>query len=163
MISLYRTKIQLEPWPSSLILRAPTGGYHSFFAGDGGISISRDHQLVQVSLVRNNGASALAGSSLADMNHGAIDFEVDEHLVERGIQQIPLASTAELELGDLLGTSSCPLLREPVASVSQDDGSASAPTSSTPGENYMIVASPVVPPTAGSPPTPACPGPIVHQ
>ena len=44
--SLYRTKIKVEPLPSSLIF-GPTGGYH-LYAGDRGISLTRDHQ-VQVS------------------------------------------------------------------------------------------------------------------
>ena len=78
------------------------------------ISLTCDHQLVPVSLVRSNGAPALAGSYLADMLHGATDFSVDENLVESGLQQIPLVGTAELEPGDLLGTSPCPLLRVPV-------------------------------------------------
>ena len=34
----------------------PTGGYHRLYAGDTGISLTRDHQLVQVSLVRRNEA-----------------------------------------------------------------------------------------------------------
>ena len=88
----------------------PTGGYHLLYAGDQGISLTR----VPVSLVRSNGAPALAGSYLVDMLHGATDFSVDENLVESGLQQIPLVGTAELEPGDLLGTSPCPLLRVPV-------------------------------------------------
>ena len=96
---------------------ARTGCYHLLYAGDRGISFTRDHQLVQVSLVRSNGAPALAGSYFADMLHGATDFPVDDNLVENGLQQIPLAGIAEFEPGDLLGTSPCPVLRGPVASV----------------------------------------------
>ena len=40
---------------------APTGGYH-LYAGDRGISLTRDHQLVQVSLVRSYGAPAILWS-----------------------------------------------------------------------------------------------------
>ena len=63
--------------------------------------VCSDHQLVQVSLVRSNGAPALAGNYLVDMLHGATDFSVDENIVEDGLQQIPLAGTAELEPGYL--------------------------------------------------------------
>ena len=96
---------------------APTGGYNLRYVGNRGVSLSRDHQRVQVSLVRSNGAPALAVSYLVDMLHSSADFTVDEHLVENGLQQIPLVGTAELEPGDLLGTSSCPLLRVLVASI----------------------------------------------
>ena len=67
---------------------APTGGYHLRYAGNRGASLSRDDQLVQVSLVRRNGAPALAGSYLVDMLHSSADFTVNEHLVENGLQQI---------------------------------------------------------------------------
>ena len=58
------------------------------------------------------------------MLHSSADFTVDEHLDENGLQQMPLAGTAELEPGDLLGTSSCQLLRVPVASILHDDDNA---------------------------------------
>ena len=53
---------------------APTGGYHLLYAGDRGISLTRDHQLVQLSLVRSNGAPASASSYLVNMLHGATVF-----------------------------------------------------------------------------------------
>ena len=110
---------------------APTGGCH-LYAGDRGISLTRDHQLVPVSLVRSNGAPALAGSYLVDMIHGATDFSVDENLVENSLQQIQLAGAAKLETGDLLGTPPCPFLRVPVESLLSDDDSASASTLAPP-------------------------------
>ena len=102
---------------------APTGGYHLLDAGDRGISFTRDHQPVQVFLVRSNGARAVARSYLVDVLHGATDFSVDENLVENSLQQIPLAGRAELEPSDLLGISSSPLLRGPVESFLYDDDS----------------------------------------
>ena len=80
---------------------ARTGGYPRVYSGDRGIF----HQLVPVSLARSNGAPALTGRYLVDGLHGATDSSVDENLIETGLQQIPLANTAELEPGDLLGTS----------------------------------------------------------
>ena len=94
------------------------------------------------------------------MLHNSVDFVVDEHFV--GLQQIPLAGTAKLEPGDLLGTSSCPLLRVPVASISHNDDN--APT--TPGsldEPHMIFPGPVTPPPAGVLPAPTCSDPFVHH
>ena len=125
---------------------APKGGYHLLYASDRGVSLSCDHQLVQVSLVRISGSPALAGCYLVDKLRGPDNFSVDEHLVENGFQQIPLAGTAELEPGDLLGTSCCPLLRVPVASVLHQDDSASTWHLDTPDEPYMVVPSPVAPP-----------------
>ena len=115
--SLYLISIKVEPWPSSLIFRRQQAVITSFTRETRGISLSRDHHLVQVSLARSNGAPALAGSYLLDMLHGATDFPVYENLVENGLQKVPLAGTAELEPGDLLGASPCPLLRVPVTSV----------------------------------------------
>ena len=142
---------------------APTGGYHLLYAGDRGISLTRDHQLVPVSLVCSNGASALVGSYLVDMLHVATDFSVDENLVENGLQQIPLAGTAELEPGDLLGTSPCPLLRVPVESLLYDDHNASSSNPGAPDNSRTFVPGPVTPHTAGLSPTPACADPFVHH
>ena len=67
-------------------------------------------------------------------------FFVDEkNLVENGLQKIPLAGTADLlEPGDLLGTSPCPLLGVPVASVLYDDDSASASTLGVPDDPHHV-------------------------
>ena len=143
-------------------LSAPTGGFHLLHAGDRGIPLTRDHQLVQVSLVRSNSAPPLAGIYLVDTLHVSTDLSADDNLVENDQQQIPLAGTAELEPGDLLGTSPCPLLRVLVASV-LDDGSTSATTPGTPDEPHMIVPAPVTLHTAGLSPTPACAEPFAHH
>ena len=142
---------------------APAGGYHLLYAGDDGISLSRDHQLVQVSLVRNNRAPALSGSYLVEMLPGSPGFSVDEHLVENGLQHIPLAGTVELEPGDLLDTSPCPLLRVPVASVLHHDDSASTLRPITPDGPHMAVPGPVTPPSAGIFTPPTCADPFVHH
>ena len=94
------------------------------------------------------------------MLHGATDFSVDENLVENGLQQIPLAGTAELEPGNLFATSPRPLLRVPVESFLYDDDNASA---SNPGDSRMFVPGPVTPHTAGFSSTPTCADPFVHH
>ena len=99
-------------------------------------------------------APQLWGSYLVDMLQGATDFSVDANLVDNGLQQISLAGTAELELGNLLGTPPYSVLRLPATSVLWDDGSTSASTPGTPGESHMIVLSPVTPQTVGLSPTP---------
>ena len=78
---------------------------------------------------------------------------------ENGVQQMPLTASSELELGDLLGTFPCPLLRAPITSFSYDDGSASSSTPGIPDERHMFVPGPVTLNTAGFSPTPACANP----
>ena len=140
----------------------PTGCYHLLYAGDRGISLTRNHQLVPVSMVCNNGSPALAGSYVVDTLYRANDISVDENLVENGLQQTPLAGTTELELGNLLGTSCCPLLRVPVESWLHDDDNASASNPGAPDNSCTFVPGPVTPHTAGLSPTPACADPFVH-
>ena len=97
------------------------------------------------------------------MLHGATDFSADENLVENGLQQIPLAVTAELQPGDLPGTSPCALLRVPVTPILYDNGSASASTPGAPDDLHILIPGLVTPHTAGLSPTPACTGPFVHH
>ena len=98
-----------------------------------------------------------------DTLHGATDFSVDENFVENDLEQIPLAGTAELEPGDLLGTSPCPLLRVLVESLLYDDDNASASNPGAPDNSCTFVPGPVTPHTAGLSPTPACADPFVHH
>ena len=105
----------------------------------------------------------MAGSYLVDTLHGATDFSVDENFVENDLEQIPLAGTAELEPGDLLGTSPCPLLRVPVESLLYDDHNASSSNPGAPDNSRTFVPGPVTPHTAGLSPTPACADPFVHH
>ena len=117
--SLYRTKMQVGPLPSSLIFWPQQAVITSFTQA---IEASRSHATTISSkrFFRSIGAPALAGSYLVDMLRGATNFSVDENLDENSLQQIPLAGMAELEPGDLLGTSPCPLLRVSVASLLYD-------------------------------------------
>ena len=143
---------------------APTGCYRLLYAGDRGISLTRDHQLVPVFQVRSNGAPALPGSYLVDMLHGPTDFSVDQNLVVNGLQQIDaLAGTAKLEPGDLLGTFPCPLLRVPVESLLYNNDNASASTPGAPDNSRTFVPGPMTPHAAGLSPTPACTDPFIHN
>ena len=60
--------------------------FHVFYASHAGITLSRDHRLVKVDLVRSNGAMAHAGCCLVDMLHAADKFSTEEHIVENGRQ-----------------------------------------------------------------------------
>ena len=51
---------------------------HLLNAGDVGITLSREHRLIQVDLVRRNGAPALAGCYLVDMLHAADTFSTEK-------------------------------------------------------------------------------------
>ena len=93
-------------------------------AGDNGNSISRDHRLVDIDLVRSNGVPALAGCYLLNMLLAATDFSAEERIVENG-RLIPLAGAADLDPGALLDTSSSPLRRVSLVAVLSD---ASAPS-----------------------------------
>ena len=116
MISLYRTKIKMESWLSRLIFRLPPAVVTSFTLATEASRFCRDHQPVQASLVRSDGAPSLTRSYLVDMLYNTTYFSIDKRLVENGLQQIPLAGTAVLEPADLLrSTSSCPRLRVLVA------------------------------------------------
>ena len=91
--------------------------FHLFYAGDAGITPSRERRLIEVELVLRNGAPALAGCYLVDMLHAADNFFTEEHTVEHGRQVIPLAGVVDLEPSALLGTSSSPLLRVPLEAI----------------------------------------------
>ena len=80
-----------------------------------------------------------------------------------GLQQTPLADTAELELSDLLGTSPCPLLRVPVESLLYDDDNAFASHPGTLDDSRTFIPGPVTPHTASLSPTLACADPFVHH
>ena len=67
---------------------------HLLYADDAGITLSRDHRLVEVNLVGSNGAPGLAGCYLVDMLHDVDKFSTEEHIVENGRQFIPIAGIA---------------------------------------------------------------------
>ena len=79
--------------------------FHLIYAGDTGVMFSRDHRLVDVDVVRSNGARALAGCYLVDMLQRGRLFSTEERIVENGRQLIPLAGVADLEPGALIATS----------------------------------------------------------
>ena len=58
--------------------------FRLLYAGDAGITLSREYRLIEVDLVRRNGAPALAGCYLVDMLHAADIFSTEEHIVENG-------------------------------------------------------------------------------
>ena len=58
--------------------------FRLLYAGDAGITLSREYLLIEVDLVRRNGAPALAGCYLVDMLHAADIFSTEEHIVENG-------------------------------------------------------------------------------
>ena len=106
----------MESWLSRLIFRLPPAVVTSFTLATEASRFCRDHQPVQASLVRSDGAPSLTRSYLVDMLYNTTYFSIDKRLVENGLQQIPLAGTAVLEPADLLrSTSSCPRLRVLVA------------------------------------------------
>ena len=90
------------------------------YAGDTGITLSRDYRPVNVDSVRSNGAHALVGCYLGNKLHAITDFSAEERTVENGRQLIPLAGVADLHPGALLGTSFRPLLRVPLEAVLPD-------------------------------------------
>ena len=51
--------------------------FHLLYAGDASITISREHRLIEVDLVRRNVAPALAGCYLVDVLHAADNFSTE--------------------------------------------------------------------------------------
>ena len=94
--------------------------FHLLYTGDSGMALSRDHRLIEIGLVRSNGAPALAGCNLLEMLHAADNFSTEEHIVENDRQFIPFAGVADLQAGALLGTSFGPLLRLPLEAILSD-------------------------------------------
>ena len=90
--------------------------FHLLYGGDAGITLSHDHRLIEVDIVGRSGAPALTGCYLGDMLQAADTLSMEEHIVEKGSQLIPLASVAGLKPSlshyyDCLRRSSCPTPR----------------------------------------------------
>ena len=139
--------------------------FHLFYAGDAGITLSRDHRLNEVDLVRRNGALALAGCYFVDMLHAADILSTEEHIVENGRQLIPLAGVADLEPSALLGTSSRSLLRVPLEAILSDTP-APTPLSCDDHAQHFTVPGPVTAPPMNADqllPPPQCLDPSVHH
>ena len=86
----YRTKLPLPGLKGATAFvpgsSAHPQSFHILYAGDTGITSSRDHRLVDDDLVRSNGAPALAGWYLINMLHAASDFSPEERLVQNDRQ-----------------------------------------------------------------------------
>eukprot|EP00752_Nemacystus_decipiens_P012512 g11082.t1 len=125
------------------------------YSGNIGVSLSDTHQLLEVNLVRADGAPALRGQYLVEMDPNMTPTE--EVFVSNGRQSIPVAGCAEIEPGTILGYASAPLLRVPLDSVEEDPVSA---------PHHSSVPGPVIPGDdvahePGAPPA-TCEDPFVH-
>ena len=116
-----------------------------------GMSLTSSPQLVPVNLTRLNGCPALTGHYMVDITTSHDDQYPSEYFVASGRQTIPLTGNRDLELGDILGTASAPLLRVPlealvqhnelsdVTAVSEASVAKAAPTASNnPLRNFSI-------------------------
>lgn len=76
------------------------------FTGPRGVSLSQEPQVLEVSLVRRSGAAAPTGHYLVELlPHDSI-ITVPEIFATSGAQSVPVAGSAALERGDLLGVAS---------------------------------------------------------
>ena len=143
---------------------APPESFHLLYAGDTGITLSRDHRLVDVDLVCSNGAPALAGCYLVNLLHAATDCFVEERIDENGRQLILLAGVADLDPDALIGTSSSPLLRVPLDAVLSDAPAPSLRLHDS-GAHHLPVPGPVSTHYMGADPPspPQCLDPFVHH
>lgn len=82
------------------------------------LQLHPEHQLVQVELVRTDGSPALVGNYLVDMLPQTSSFLLKNTLfLINGRQRVPLAGVSFLQLGDVLGMASAPLLQIPLSAV----------------------------------------------
>ena len=80
-------------------------------------SLGLEPALVEVDLVRSSGMPALIGEYLVSFRSEVGALSSPDAFVSNGRQRIPLAGSAELEPGDVLGVSAAPLLRVPVETL----------------------------------------------
>ena len=135
------------------------------YAGDAGFTLSRVHRLVEVDLVRSNGAPALAGCCIVEILQATDIFYTEEHIVENGRQFIPLSGVADLDAGAILGTSSGPLLRAPLEAILSDTP-APTPRPCDARERQLTVSGPFTAPFTDADqllPLPQCLDPFVHH
>ena len=78
-------------------------------------------QLTPVNLVRLDRSPTLTGLYMVDLLPVHDDLNPSERFVSSGRQSIPLTGYQELELGDVLGTASSPLLRVPLEALTLHD------------------------------------------
>ena len=91
--------------------------YHLRFSGPNTISLSSTPTPVEVNLVRQSGAPAFTGNYMVNMLPREDPLSDTAVFVSDGYQTIPLSGSTDLEPGDLLGTSSSPLVQVPLASL----------------------------------------------
>ena len=82
-----------------------------------GVSLTDSPQLIPVNLVRLDGSPALTGHYMVDLLPAHDDSNPLERFVSSGRQLIPLTGYQDLEPGDVLGTTSSPLLRVPLKAL----------------------------------------------
>ena len=86
-----------------------------------GISLTNSPQLIPVNLVRLDGCPALMGHYMVDLLAAHDDSTPPERFVSSGRQFIPLTGHQDLELVDVLGTASSPLLCVPLEALTPHD------------------------------------------
>ena len=89
-------------------------GFHLFYDGTVGVTLSDEPQLLEVNLVRSNGLPAQTREYLVDMLPQPGILSMQEHFVASGRQVLPLTGVADFEPGDLVGVAHVPLLRVPL-------------------------------------------------
>ena len=88
---------------------AADGGFHLFYDGTVGVTLSEEPQLLEVNLMRSNGSPALTGYYLVDMLLQPGILSMQEHFVASWRQVLPLTGVADLEPGELVGVAHAPL------------------------------------------------------
>ena len=98
---------------------ATNGGFHLFYDGTVGVTLSDEPQLLEVNLVRSNGLPALTGHLhyLVDMLPQPGILSMQEHFVASGRQVLPLTGVADLEPGNFVGVAHAPLLHVPLGAL----------------------------------------------
>ena len=91
--------------------------YHLRYAGTRTISLSTTPILVEVNLVRQAGAPAFTGNCLVDMLPRDDPLSDRAIFVSDGHRTIQLSGSTELERGDLLGSSSAPLVQMSISTL----------------------------------------------
>ena len=94
------------------IREASDAAYHLVYDGQS-VSLTDFPQLIPVNLVGFDGTPALTGHYIVDSLPVHEDSNPSERFVSSGRQLKPLTGYQDLELGEILGTPSTPLLRAP--------------------------------------------------
>ena len=116
--------------------------YHLVYDGLG-VSLTDSPQLISVNLVRLDGSPALTSHYMVDLPTAPDSSDPSERFVSSGRQLIPLTGCQDLEPGDVLGTTSSPLLRVPLEALTLDN---------VPTEVSALAESPTTPASQMPPP-----------